>query len=118
MDYLAHPFMKTSLLLCLACAVGTPMPVAAEPLGRLFFTPEQRMLFDRQRQHGGGAQATLRFDGIAARSGAKPTVWINGLPQEFDTLGKETLRPGESLNPVTREKTDVVPGGSIRHSRR
>jgi hypothetical protein len=110
--------MRTAILACLACTVSTATPAAAEPLGRLFFTPEQRMLFDRQRQYGGNMRGTVRLDGIVVRAGAKPTVWINGLPQEFGAPGAESLRPGESLNPVTREKTDVVPDGAIRRSRR
>lgn len=104
------------LSLCAACAA---MQATAEPLGRLFFTPEQRLLFDRQRQYGGapGAESTLRLDGVAARDSERSTIWINGRP-ETDGGHRDiaTLRVGESIDPVTRAKSDVVPHGSVTHS--
>ena len=53
-------------------------------LGRLFFTPEQRREFDRQRDTKtedkplAASAPTLTIDGIVTRSSGKRTVWING----------------------------------------
>ena len=82
----------------------TPLPLAAaalalgfawashaaaeEPLGRLFFTPEQREALDaRRRARIPDKPAatiiespTTRLDGRVVRSGGKSTVWVNGTP--------------------------------------
>jgi hypothetical protein len=113
--------MKPLAWLSLLFALGAAMPARAEPLGRLFFTPAQRTLLDRQRRSGSVDQATdvlARLDGIAVRSGGKPTVWINGRPQRDAELDEAAnLRVGESINRVTREKNDVVAPGAIRAGR-
>ncbi|GAB2182080.1 hypothetical protein DLREEDagrD3_23030 [Denitratisoma sp. agr-D3] len=69
-------------------------------LGRLFLTPEQRQLLDRQRQSAQGEASlltgeVLRLDGIVRRGGGATTVWVNG----------QRLAPG-SVGPL------VVPRGT------
>ena len=69
---------------------------AVEPLGRLFFTPAQRVQLDiarRQRarttvateQTEETAQSipqTIRYDGLVRRSDGKSTIWLNSRPIE------------------------------------
>ena len=64
------------------------LPVPAQELGRLFFTPERREALDRQRQFKVPeslevpADPTLTINGVVTRSSGKRTVWINGTAQE------------------------------------
>jgi hypothetical protein len=56
-----------------------------EPLGRLFFMPEQRIALERQRHASPEKiappeQTTLTLDGVVRRSSGKNTVWVNGVP--------------------------------------
>ncbi|MDP2811424.1 MAG: hypothetical protein Q8O34_14870 [Rhodocyclaceae bacterium] len=114
---------------------------AAEPLGRLFFTPERRAALERQRQLNiQEAQtlegATLTLDGVVVRSTGKRTVWINSRAQHDAAAptgvtvnlsarepgratlssGEETpaqLKVGESINRATRETASGVGDGRI-----
>jgi hypothetical protein len=112
---------------------------AAEPLDRLFFTPERRAALERQRQLNIQETQTLEgavmsLDGMVVRSGGKSTVWVNKRAQPersaatgvsatverngkaVVTAGEETpaeLRVGESINRATREKNDGLGGGVI-----
>lgn len=71
---------------------------AADTLGRLFFTPQQRQDLDRRRQanvqeSAATVNSTLTVNGQVSRSGGKSTVWINGVPQD-------TRRPGDPARAV------------------
>lgn len=130
--------MKRGLVVLWACAHGVGAAVSAEPLGRLFFTPEQRALLERQRQTG-SAQSTpaltdesVRLDGMLTRSDGPTTVWLNGrqLPEAHAAgiraaaHGRATtatvsgrpadVRVGETLDPVTGARRDLVDPDSIR----
>lgn len=113
----------------------------ADPLGRLFLSPERRAVLERQRQLNiqevqtiEGSTVTL--DGVVTRSSGKTTVWVNQRPQNENALGtgitatvsgKEpgkvvvtpgdesptSLKVGESINRGTREKTDALGDGRI-----
>lgn len=113
----------------------------AEPLGRLFLTPERRAMLERQRQSNiqetqALEGAALSLDGVVMRSSGRNTVWVNQRPQTEHALGTgvtaviapkshgrvvltpvgeapAALRVGESLNRGTREKTDNLGGGRI-----
>lgn len=74
----------------------------AEPLGRLFFTPERRAVLERQRQLDIQEKtaetvelvANVHVNGMVRRSGGKSTVWINGRPQQTNEIsGGVTVRP-------------------------
>jgi len=65
------------------------LPAAAQELGRLFLTPEQRATLDARRKARVPDEAaavpivvapTTRVDGYVQRSGGKSTVWVNGEP--------------------------------------
>lgn len=118
----------------------------AEPLGRLFLTPERRATLERQRELNIQEAQTLEgsvvsLDGIVARSSGKHTVWVNQRPQNENsagtgvtaavspanpgsaviTAGEEppaVLRVGESINRGTREKADSLGGGRVGVSRK
>jgi len=113
----------------------------AEPLGKLFFTPERRAALERQRQLNiqetrAPEEAAVRLDGIVTRSSGRNTVWINGRPQNEGAAGNgvtaavtqkdpahavvtpgddpaASLKVGESINRATRERADVLGGGKI-----
>lgn len=77
----------------------------AEPLGRLFFTPDQRAQLEynkAQSSDPGDNRRVLIVNGIVQKHGGERTVWINGTPQ---IAGKSDERAPESV-PVS------VPGQS------
>ncbi len=79
--------------------------VNAGELGRLFFTPEQRMQLEASQPRGGDSSDnshSLTVNGIVQKQGGQRTVWINGVPQP---AGKSDENSPESL-PV------AVPGQS------
>jgi len=75
--------MRTPLLLIL---LALPAPrLAADELGRLFFTPQERAMLDAQRHREGGLAVggdTLTINGLVTRSSGKNTVWLNGVPSQ------------------------------------
>jgi hypothetical protein len=125
----------TSIVMLAASGVG------AEPLGRLFMTPEQRSALERQRQHDtretpAFTDASVTVNGVVRSSSGHTTIWINQRPQHDNapdtgiatrvapanpaqvtvTPDKETpatLKVGESLQRGTREKTDALGDGRI-----
>jgi hypothetical protein len=132
------------LLLAAVLAWLQPTLAAAEPLGRLFFTPERRAALERQRQFNiqetktlqGG---TIRLDGIVRRSSGHSTVWVNGQAQHDRgrnagvavelpgrdaaeaklSAGEEApvkLKVGETSNRATHETEDGLNGGRVSHA--
>lgn len=124
--------------LALAAGLLAPNLEAAEPLGRLFFTPEQRSVLERQRQTGRADQPSiagaesLRLDGLLTRSGGRSTVWVNGQAlydphaagirpvagqaraATATASGKATeMRVGETLDPSTGTRSDLLPTGAL-----
>jgi hypothetical protein len=114
-------------------------PCAAEHMGRLFFTPEQRAALDARRKARVPdkpaavvvASPTTRLDGFVKRSTGPSTVWVNGEPLaegsgEAPRIGprvsisvgeggrRAALRPGEVLDRGTGEVRDVIGDGEIR----
>jgi hypothetical protein len=117
------------MLLCFAA------PAAAEELGRLFFTPQQRQDLDRRRATNRAEEETpqiregpLTIEGQVQRSSGRTATWINGVP-EYDshasrdpsrlTLAPNEGEPGVSLKiGQTYERTsgavrDELSGGEI-----
>jgi len=124
--------MKRKPLLVLLALLSAG--AAAEPLGRLFFTPEQRVSADGLRA-AASVGTTQRLDGLLTRSSGKATLWVNGQAQHggraalgipgpardrarlaIDGGPAVLLRVGESIDAVTREKNDVVAPDTIRKS--
>jgi hypothetical protein len=132
--------MRRALLLLL-CVAFAPAP-AAQDLGRLFFTPEQRDALDARRRARVPdkpaaapvrASPTTRLDGYVRRSDGKHTVWVNGdiagdsTPQSDgrvpvtvgDTGARMRLKPGQTVDSGTGEVSDVLgERGEVRVRRR
>ena len=64
--------------------------VGEEKLGRLFFTPEQRIRLEKLENKPMGATEIVISDkimvnGIVQRNGGSRVVWINGIPQSRES---------------------------------
>jgi hypothetical protein len=82
MRALANAVLGAAFLLALAAGPAA----AAENLGRLFLTPQQRQDLDRRRQANIREAAVVvenlvTATGQVSRSSGKTTVWLNGVPQ-------------------------------------
>lgn len=68
---------------------------SAEPLGRLFFTPEQRAQLEHSKpQSSSSTGSGMTVNGIVQKHGGKRTVWINGVPRQAgnsDELAPDSL---------------------------
>jgi hypothetical protein len=127
-----RPLLAVTILLGLA---GNPA-AAAENLGRLFFTPQQRQDLDRRRQANIQESAvtvnsSLTVNGQVSRSRGKTTVWINGVPQESTRRPLDPARVslpsgqgetsessvnvkiGQTLDKVRGQVKDPIEGGKI-----
>ena len=125
--------LVAGVLVC-GFAAGFPDAAAAQELGRLFFTPQQRLELDRRREANIQESATttvessMTVNGHVARSSGKTTTWINGVPQ-YDSVrtrdpsritvgGSEgeppvDLRIGQTLDKTRGEVKDGLGGGRI-----
>ena len=103
-------------LLILAMALAVPPAAGAEPLGRLFYTPAQRVQLDaarsqrsrgpvvpEQQESPAPVPERLTYDGMVRRSDGKTTVWINNRPINDG-------RPAEGLPFTSR----LRPDGSVK----
>jgi len=139
--------MKRLALLALLLALLPAGPAAAQELGRLFFTPEQRAALDARRaarlpdKPAAAAESpTTRVDGYVKRSSGKSTVWVDGeaMPDGLQIEGlrvqrggdptrvtvtvgeggrRVVLRVGETLDRATGEVKDVIGDGVVRIGR-
>ena len=86
---------KMRYLIVLLAILPCISPVQAEVLGRLFFTPEERVSLDRERlrtglptpqaaqpQAAAPTMESVTLNGHIERSGGKSTLWINGKAQQ------------------------------------
>jgi hypothetical protein len=100
--------VRRAALLC-ACLLLAAFPARAQqpqPLGRLFFTPEQREALDARRRArvpdkpaaAVAASPTTRVDGFVKRSSGKSTLWLDGYPVR-DGSQPEGLRVQGSRDP-------------------
>jgi len=111
--------MRALLAAALVFAAIVPAP-AAEPLGRLFLTPEVRARIEARRQSKVAetvvskteadeveepVAAFLTVQGVVVRSGGRRTVFINGIPYAGEGAPKGTeLAPGGKPDEV-----EIVP---------
>jgi len=133
--------------LALLLALLSAGPAAAQQLGRLFFTPEQRAALDARRaarlpdKPAAVAESpTTRVDGYVKRSSGKSTVWVDGeaMPDGLQleglrlqrgndptrvtvTIGEDgrriVVRVGETLDRATGAVKDVIGDGEVRIGR-
>jgi hypothetical protein len=128
--------MKRALALVFALLIF--LPVKAQDVGRLFFTPEQRAALDARRKARVPdkpaavpliVSPTTRLDGYVRRSDGRSTVWVNGASADDtapqgdgrvsvgvgESRARVQLKPGEVLDRGSGEVTDVLgPSGEIR----
>jgi len=97
---------------------------AAENLGRLFLSPQQRQDLDRRRQANLQEQAPViverlvTVNGQVSRSSGKTTVWLNGVPEASARKPRDPARvilPGSENEPSVSLKVgqtiDKIRGG-------
>jgi len=95
-------------------------PSAAEeaPLGRLFFTPQQRATLDRQRLYAPPSRAGLdressyTINGEVRRSSGRVTRWING-EAEAGATSPTPVAVGDTYHPASGERQDLLRGGQL-----
>ena len=105
--------MKSWILMTLISCSFPAWP-QSEPLGRLFFTPQQRALLDRQRIQGMTShfdqQASYTLNGEVRRSSGNNTRWVNGEAQTGPTPRGVI---GDTYHPATGERDSLLGGGKI-----
>lgn len=124
--------LATAVLAC--CMAGAAAPVAAQEIGRLFFTPQQRQELDRRREANvqesasAAVESSMTVNGHVSRSSGRTTTWINGVPQ-YDSVrtpdpsrvtigGHEgdppvDLKIGQTLDKTRGEVKDELGGGRV-----
>jgi hypothetical protein len=125
------PRIAAGALLVLALG-GTglaPAPAAADDLGRLFFTPQQRQDLDRRRESNIKEEkevvieSSVTINGHVTRSSGKTTTWVNGVPQYDTYSGRDparvhlqdgTVKIGQTLDRARGEVKDNLQGGTVR----
>ncbi|HTO48001.1 MAG TPA: hypothetical protein VML91_10200 [Burkholderiales bacterium] len=122
---------RALLALALAGGVGlAPAPAAADELGRLFFTPQQRQDLDRRRESNIKdnekevvIESSVTVNGQVARSSGKTTTWVNGVPKYDTYSGRDparvhledgTVKIGQTLDRTRGEVKDSLQGGTVR----
>ena len=141
--YLMYPtgngvrgFMRPLIALALMVLyLSAPAAAAAEELGRLFFTPQQRQDLDRRRATNRAEEEApqikegpLTLDGHVQRSSGKTASWINSAPQYDSDGGRDParatvvpnpgepgvrLKVGETYERASGDVRDVLNGGEI-----
>ena len=98
----------TCSLMCCAALLGPGSSLAAEPLGRLFFTPAERNVLDAGKSLSKPTPAlppprNVMLNGVVTRSDAERTVWINGKPyHDRSPDGLQVM-----TNPSSPESTEI-----------
>ena len=97
-----------ALLLLLASA---PSAMGEERLGRLFYSPERRLMLDRQRElnqqptQEEPEEPTFTINGLVVRSNGHKTIWIDGTAQH-----DEAMSAGISIGEKPHSAGEVVIG--------
>jgi hypothetical protein len=134
-------FSSNAILIAVALTfAGVAAPAAAaDELGRLFFTPQQRQDLDRRRATNRAEEEApqikegpLTLDGHVQRSSGKTATWINGVPQYDSDSGRDptrvtvvpnagepgvSLKVGEVYERTSGEVRDNLNGGEIKVGR-
>ena len=119
----------------ICCAMAAAPALAAEQLGRLFFTPAQRSSLDvartqraratlsteRTEQEAAPVAQTITYDGMVRRSDGRSTVWLNSRPvNDREPAGGAAIvgrvRPDGSVMlqvPQSGRRVELKPGQSV-----
>jgi hypothetical protein len=112
--------MSRLIALLVLAALASPCVGEEAPLGRLFLSPEQRVVLDNARRNRIRAEAlaaaadkkpkipparSVTINGIVSRSDGESIVWVNGQPTEGETEDglRVTVSPGSQSSIVVRE---------------
>jgi len=127
--------MKRVVLLAVLAALTCGRAAgAAQELGRLFFTPQQREDLDRRRATNAQEalvtrESSLTVNGHVSRSSGKTTTWINGVPQNDSYRSSDpsrvtvqvgegepnvTLKVGQTRDEARGETRDGLAGGKLK----
>jgi hypothetical protein len=132
-------------LLLMGFTLPLTLPVLAQDtdtLGRLFMTPEKRLMLDRQRSLGisseeGMATENMSLNGVVQRSSGHNSVWINQRMQYGEDkqgvrlqrnqpgtadVGTDRgtsvrLKVGDSVNHSTQERQNLVPPNAVQRGK-
>jgi hypothetical protein len=90
---------------------------AAEDLGTLFFTPQERAALDRMRRGEPESPSVARMarhsvTGFVRRSDGRNTVWIDGAPISLSGSAPEAILPLDS------KREDARANGGVRVERK
>lgn len=89
---------------------------AADPLGRLFFTPEEREQLERQRTRppveARPSPSGVTVNGLVQRSDGKAVVWVNGVPRPASSPAPGDGLAAQPLDPATVVVT--TPEGKVQ----
>lgn len=112
--------MKTWLLSAAILGLfAMARPCAAQDIGRLFFSPEQRAALDARRKARVPdkpaaapmvASPMTRLDGFVRRSDGRSTVWVNG--ETLGEAGPDAPRIEPSRNTAARVSVPVGDSGA------
>lgn len=106
------------VLTAIYCANLPGITIAQEStLGRLFYTPAQRAILERQRMHGqpvlSAADNRQTYNGTVRRSDGRNVDWVNG-EANWD---RQTIAPripvGDTLDPTSGEIQSLIGNGQI-----
>lgn len=132
------PISKSAFLVALALLLAwlaAPAAAAAEELGRLFLTPQQRQDLDRRRATNRAEEEApkimegpLTLEGQVQRSSGRTTTWINGAPQYDNHSSRDpaqvtvvpnegepgvSLKIGQTYERASGKVRDLLDGGEI-----
>lgn len=95
-------------------------PCDAEELGKLFFSPEERLELDRygvKRPAEPSAAPTgprsLRLDGVVHRSDGRTTVWINGRAAPPSTARRLPDSVGAAVRLPNGQRVELKVGDTV-----
>lgn len=98
----------------------SPAWAQQEGLGRLFFTPEQRVAMDRQRLLNPGlssdstdGEASQTLNGEVRRSSGRNTRWINGEASSDNNIPAPRVPVGDTYYPGSGERESLLGSGKI-----
>lgn len=96
--------LSYALILAVCCAVAD---TGAAELGRLFFTPEQRLQLEYQQASADGSgHAYILVNGVVQKHGGERTIWINGSRQQ---AGRSDERTPSTVPVAVPGKIQPVP---------
>lgn len=123
---------SATIAVALSVAWATPAVADEAPLGRLFFSPDERRALDERRTELlAGSGRRLRLDGIV-RTPRRTTLWIDGAAREAGGdagalpvarhpgkvavatgVGPATVGVGESVDLDSGRRDDRLRGGAL-----